>query len=172
MRALARLLVTVGGAEYPPRLERLARLFRLIGEKDFRGATLAGCQVLPRRGRLLVVREAARAAVISLEPGAHLLWDGRFEVTIARQAGKTAESLRLGPLGEAGWREISRRVSLVETVEIPAAARAGLPALSRRGGLLAVPHLGFGPGIKHPAAFESCVFAPKNALTDARFTVA
>lgn len=172
MRALGRVLLTVGGGAYSPRILRLSRLYRHIGEEKFTGATLAGCRVLPRRGRLLIAREAARAPVAIVRPGARLRWDGRFEVEITRQAGQTAESRQLAPLGEAGWREISRSPDLVNAKAVPAAARAALPALWDGYGVLAVPHLGFLRTGGGPAFFEKCRFAPNRALTDARFTVA
>jgi len=172
MRALARVLLVVGGGTYSPRIARLSRLFQHIGEGGFSGATLAGCRVLPRRGRLLIVREAARASVAVLRPGARLRWDGRFEVEIARDAGETEEQLRLGPLDEAGWREISRCPGLVNVEVIPAAARAALPALRDHKGVLTVPHLGFLRGNDGPSPLEKCHFAPDCALTNARFTVA
>ena len=171
MRALGRILLTMGGGAYTPRIRRLSRLFQHIGEKKFAGATLAGCRVLPRRGRLLVARETARAAVALVRPGTRLHWDGRFEVEITGRAEETAVPQRLAPLGEAGWRAISR-CPLVNAEAIPAAARAALPALWDRHGLLAVPHLGFLRGGDRPTPFEKCRFAPNRALTDARFTVA
>ncbi len=172
MRALGRVLLAVGGGTYSPRMVRLSRLYQHIGEKKFGGATLAGCHVLPRRGRLLVAREAVPAPVAIVRPGARLRWDGRFEVEITRQAGEALEKLRLGPLGEAGWREISRCPDLVEAEVVPAAARTALPALWDHCGVLAVPHLGFLRAGDGPAPFEKCRFAPNRALTDACFAVA
>ncbi|HEX6841515.1 MAG TPA: tRNA lysidine(34) synthetase TilS, partial [Stellaceae bacterium] len=53
-RALAAVLLMVGGAAYPPRGERLERLYRrLAGGALGGGATLGGCRILPRRGGLL-----------------------------------------------------------------------------------------------------------------------
>lgn len=172
MRALGRVLLAVGGGAYSPRIPRLSRLYQHIGEEKFSGATLAGCCVLPRRGRLLIAREAARVPVAIVRPGARLFWDGRFEVEITGQAGDPAAALRLGPLGGAGWRQISGCPDLVNAKVVPAAARAALPALWDCCGVLAVPHLGFFRGGASPAPFEKCRFAPNRALTDARFTVA
>lgn len=172
LRALSRVLLAVGGGTYPPRIVRLSRLYQHMSEKNFSGATLAGCRVAPRRGRLLIAREVARMPIANVRPGMRLHWDGRFEVEIARHSEKTPGPLRLGPLGEAGWSEISRTPGLVKAEVVPAAARAALPALRDCDGVLAVPHLGFLRGGAGRAPFGRCRFAPNRALTDGRFTVA
>jgi tRNA(Ile)-lysidine synthase len=171
-RALARVLMAVGGGSYAPRLARLSRLYGRLSTGLGRGATLAGCRILPRRGRLLVAREPAAAATVELGAGARLLWDGRFEVAVARAAGRGEGPLRLGPLGEAGSAGISRSVEAARAGEIPAAARAGLPALSDRQGLLEVPHLGYRRVREDASMLKKCRFVPKSALTGSRFTVA
>jgi tRNA(Ile)-lysidine synthase len=171
-RALARVLTAVGGGRYAPRLERLSRLYDRLSGGLGRGATLGGCRVLPRRGRLLIVREPAAAAAVTVTPGLHLQWDGRFEVTLARDAGCAQGALVLGPLGEAGWAGISGGVEPACAEAIPAAARTGLPALSDRRGLLEVPHLGYRRVPDHGALLKKCRFAPECALTGPRFTVA
>ena len=171
-RALARVLMAIGGGAYAPRLERLSRLYDRLSTGLGRGATLAGCRILPRRGRLLIVREPAAAAVVPLFPGAQLRWDGRFEVVLARDAGGGRGSLALGPLGEAGRAGISDGLDQARAGVIPSAARAGLPALSDRQGLLMVPHLGYCRVPEEAPALKKCRFAPENALTGSRFTVA
>jgi len=62
LRALARIIQTLGGGGYAPRLERLARLYRAIVEQGLPAPrTLGGCRILQApgrlRGRLLVCRE-------------------------------------------------------------------------------------------------------------------
>ena len=171
-RALARVLTAIGGGGYAPRLERLSRLYDRLGTGLGRGATLAGCRILPRRGRLLIVREPAAAAAVAVEPGAQLRWDGRFEVVLAREAGGARGSLVLGPLGEPGWAGISGSVDPARADVIPAAARAGLPTLSDRQGLLIVPHLGYRRVPEEAPALKKCRFVPECALTGSRFTVA
>lgn len=57
-RALGLLIQIAAGREVPPRGERLTRLVeRIVSEEDFRGATLGGCQIRPRRGRLQLASE-------------------------------------------------------------------------------------------------------------------
>jgi tRNA(Ile)-lysidine synthase len=165
LRALSRVLMAVGGADYGPRLERLERLHGRLRRGLDRGATLGGCRILPRGGRLLIAREPAAAPSLSVGPGARLLWDGRFRIALGRNIGAAT----LGPLGGEGWRQVKPAVAAVIARTIPAAARAALPALSDASGVMAVPHLGFARVL---GAVRGCGFAPKNVLTPVRFTVA
>jgi tRNA(Ile)-lysidine synthase len=171
-RALARVLMAIGGGAYAPRLERLSRLYDRLSTGLGRGATLAGCRILPRRGRLLVVREPAAVPAVAVEPGARLRWDRRFDVVLARNAGRGTGPLVIGPLGEAGWGEISDGLDVALAGVIPAAARACLPALSDRLGLLVVPDLGYRRDLESASALKKCRFVPENALVGPHFTVA
>jgi tRNA(Ile)-lysidine synthase len=172
LRALARCLVAVGGADYVPRLERLERLHRAIRDAALGGgATLAGCRLLPRRGALLVCREPAMATEeVALAPGAAVLWDGRFEVRMV--AGKTAAAapLILRRLGAAGWAALAARDSALRRHPIPPPARPTLPALWAGSDLVAVPHLDICLGDRHMHA--TALFLPRAPLARTRFTVA
>lgn len=173
LRALARVLTTVGGAEYGPRLESLERLLGRISSGLTAGVTLGGCRVLPRRGRLLVVREARNLPVVRLDPGQKLLWDGRFEIALDRSERRgAAVKLVLGPLDGAGWTEVRAGVPAAVMARIPAPARGTLPALHDKWGLLAVPHLGYRRPDSTAAGLKSCRFRPKNTLINSAFTVA
>lgn len=157
-RLLARLLMAVGGTELPPRLERLERLYgELSGGAPIRGRTLAGCRILPWRGRVLVCREpAAIAAPVVLAPGATAIWDCRFRVRLGRSA---ARGLKVAALGQA------RLPDGIDLVPIPAPARPPLPALWRGRKLLAVPHLGWSaPAEGSGRADFSAEFAPLRPL--------
>lgn len=58
-RAMGILIQIAAGREAPPRGESLARLVeRIVSDGNFRGATLGGCQIRPRRGRLQLLPEA------------------------------------------------------------------------------------------------------------------
>ncbi len=175
LRALARVLRTVGGAEYGPRLGSLARLHGRISAGRIRGATLGGCRILPRRGRLLVAREARNLPEFTLRPGQELHWDGRFQVALRRGACETGE-LGLGPLGTAGWAELKAALKTgapaLETARIPAPARAALPALRDAKGLLAVPQLGYQRPESAATGLKFCRFRPRNPLIISAFTVA
>ncbi len=179
LRALSRVLLSVGGADYAPRLERLERLHgRLRDGRLGRGSTLGGCRILPRRGRLLVVREAAAVATVPVRPGERLRWDGRFEVKVGRNAAPRTGPLRLGPLGEAGRAALSGLLRDLPgpPPAVPPPARPGLPALSDRRGLLAVPHLGYLRGRQPEHSGDklmiNCVLTPANSLSRVTFTVA
>jgi len=173
LRALARALMIVGGADYAPRLASLTRLeARLLGGLP-RGATLGGCRILPRKRRLLLVREAAAARPVRVAPGQRLHWDGRFEIRLLRADSRTAGSkLTLGPLGSAGWASLSPRCAEACRDAVPAAAGPAIPALFDRRGLLEVPLLGYRRRTKGSNLLQICRFSPQNALTSARFTVA
>lgn len=188
-RALARVLTTVGGAEYGPRLASLERLHGRIAAGLSAGATLGGCRVLPRRGRLLVVREGRNLPVARLQAGQTLLWDGRFEVALRRPGGRTGGrmggraatgELELGPLGGSGWAEVRAlapgaapgAAPGVEMARIPAPARASLPALRDGRGVLAVPQLGYQRPESAAAGLRYCRFRPRNPLIFSAFTVA
>ncbi|HSR70798.1 MAG TPA: hypothetical protein VLL72_00325, partial [Kiloniellales bacterium] len=177
-RALARCLVTIGGLAYAPRRARLERLHRrILAESGSvspaglgRGATLGGCRILPRGGRLLVVREAGRAEALDFGQVRERLWDGRFRLSLARPAGDTG--LELGPLGTAGRAALRAEGVEIAPGGLPAPACAALPALRDAKGLVAVPNLGYrrpGTGIPRVAA---CRFAPRNPLCGGAFTVA
>lgn len=178
LRALARCLTTVGGGDYAPRLERLARLHARLAGGLAAGATLGGCRILPREAGeggacWLVVREAGRAATLPLPAGGPLLWDGRFELVLA--GGRGSGRLTVGPLGSAGWRDI--RAALEPTAaagraaRLPPPARAALPALRDAGGILAVPPLGYFRDARAVERLRSCRFSPANGLTRPAFTV-
>ncbi|NBN79787.1 tRNA lysidine(34) synthetase TilS [Microvirga tunisiensis] len=115
LRLLGRLLRRVGGSETVPRFERLQRLDQRLGEPQPFTATLAGCVVDGAAGRIRIWREPGRrsaaAAAAALAPGARLLWDGRFHVSLA----DGAAPVRIEPAGHG-------------SDATPAAGRAGFPA--------------------------------------------
>lgn len=172
MRALARILMVVGGAHYTPRLDRLERLYTRLSQGLGRGATLSGCRLVPHRGRLLIVREAGRTGQVDLRPGERLRWDGRFQLAVARRADPRRGALRLGALGQTGWAGIAKLVVRRSAALIPAAARPALPAVWDQRGLLEVPHLGYRRDQGDDKVVTNCCFSPENTLTQARFAVA
>jgi tRNA(Ile)-lysidine synthase len=164
LRALAAVLATVGGGTYPPRLERLERLYRELPDGLERGRTLGGCRVLPRPrpGGVLVCREAEAAAPsVPAPPGATVYWDGRFSLYLPETA---PEGLMLGALGAA---------SLAAPRSFPAAVRAGFPAVHEGGAVVAVPALGYTKAGFEPGRLGSwrLLFRPTRPLSGAGFTV-
>lgn len=162
LRALAAVLASTGGTAYPPRLERLERLYRELAGGLGQGRTLGGCRVVPWRGALLVCREAEVAAQpAAAVPGGTIYWDGRFSLYLPPSA---PAGLTLGALG---------RTSPSEGASLPAAVRAGLPALSDGASVVAVPALrytraGFDTGL---LGSWRLVFRPTRPLSGAGFTV-
>ncbi len=98
LRVLSRMLMSVGGGGFPPRLERLERLWQDLKAPGFRGATLAGCELHPHPLGCLACREWGRDGLprATLAPGASLLWDSRFRV---RNGGRS--EVEVGALGGA-----------------------------------------------------------------------
>ena len=173
LRALARSLTMVGGADYAPRLASLTRLDGRILAGLARAATLGGCRILPRKGGLLLVREPAAAQPVPVAPGQRLTWDGRFDMRLRRaRPSESNGKLTLGPLGTAGWGNLAGKSAKNRQNTIPAAAGPAIPALFDRRGLLEAPLLGYRHGGEGSNILQICRFSPQNALASSRFTVA
>jgi tRNA(Ile)-lysidine synthase len=96
LRALTRLLLAVGGEDYPPRRERLAGLAgAMLSGRRFK-RTLAGTVIESRHGRFAFSREAGRNGlpVIRLRPGQSVVWDHRYAVSLTKGA---PAGVRVGP---------------------------------------------------------------------------
>jgi tRNA(Ile)-lysidine synthase len=138
---LARVLRTIGGGAYAPRGDGLTRLQqRLIDGTLGGGRTLAGCRLVPWKGRILVAREARACPEVPLKGPGLLHWDDRFAIGVGEPIAASA-ALRIGPLGEAGWAFLTRYHKPVRCLPIPHAARLALPALKDLDGVREVPHL-------------------------------
>ena len=165
-RALGRVASTVGGATYPLRRERLARLRAALAETPARARTLGGCRFVPWRGRVLVLRETGRAASpLRLDPGMAGLWDRRFRAALAAKA---AAPLTLSHLGSEGVAALGR-YTVAEDNPLPRLIYPVLPALRDGEGLVAVPYLGY----RRPNAglLPVVAFSPPEPLCGAGFTV-
>ena len=154
--ALAALIQTIAGAEFPPHPAAVTALAAAP-----RPATLAGVRLLAA-GRLgpglLVVREkAAMQAEVAAVPGT--IWDRRFR--LVRHA-TPPPGTTLGALGTDATR--LRRWS-----NLPAAVLWTIPALRCRGTLVAVPHLGY-PTPEACAAVPT-LFSPPRPAAGAFFAV-
>ncbi len=137
-RVLTRLLMAVGGDDYSPRFERLeALLSAMAGQRRGRfKRTLAGAVVEWRDNAFAIYREIGRDGLppVALAPGAAVVWDHQFSVSVERMA---PQGLTVAALGEAGRRAIGVRVAA------PPGAVAALPAILRRGRIVAVPTLDY-----------------------------
>jgi tRNA(Ile)-lysidine synthase len=166
-RALGRIAGTIGGASYPLRRERLARLRAALAETPARARTLGGCRFVPWRGRVLVLREIARSAPpVRLDPGKSVFWDRRFRAALPEGA---VASLSLSCLGSEGVAALGRQVVAGDN-PLPRLVYPALPALWDEDGLIAVPHLGYRQ--KRAAVLPSVAFSSLAPLCGAGFTVA
>lgn len=140
LRVLSRLISSIGGRAYPPRLEGVERLLVDMKSGDFTGATLAGCLFAPLdsgKNLLLVAREAGTTdARQDITPGETVHWDGRFVVALDGGIGGN-----IAALGEAGWRELLELWPGARKTALPHAARLALPTLWVDGEIRSVPHL-------------------------------
>ena len=163
-RLLARVVACIGGGRYPARRERVGRLHAGLIAAPERVRTLGGCRFVPWRGRLLVLREVAAAAIappVHIAPGEQVLWDRRFAATLAPEADRL---FRLDYLRQSAAALAERHPAGPPPLVDPV-----LPAFWDAEGLAAVPSLGCRrAGI---ASLPCLAFRPANPLTRAGFTV-
>ncbi len=122
------------------------------------------------RGRTLLCREpAAIARPLPLRPGEAVRWDGRFQITLGTGA---SAGLAVGALGRDAA-AIARETAKSAAARLPAAVRAGLPALRDAKGVVAVPTLGYFKCCREEAETAACrvQFWPVRSLTGAGFTI-
>ncbi len=170
LRCLARVVSCIGGRTYPPRLQRVERLYdALMAEDGLRGGrTLAGCRIVRWRKKLLVCREA-RAATGVLTADAGGRWDERFDVGSSPHA-----ALQIRRLGLDGWRDAHRRRPDLAALSLPPAVRPSLPALWDLDGVVYIPHFRYirpDPALD-PSAIPEVSFIPARPLTTAEFAMA
>ena len=169
-KLLAATLTTVSGGDYPPRLERVERLFAELQGSGPTARTLGGCQVIPRSDRILICREPrAVAAPMPVAPGGRVFWDGRFQLDLDPVA---PAGLWLGALGRdatAIRQEIGKKARDI----LPGAVWPSLAVLRDAKGVVAVPTLEYlkcWP--KEPSSGASkLVFRPIRPLTSAGFRI-
>ncbi|MEZ5841912.1 MAG: hypothetical protein R3D02_16325 [Hyphomicrobiales bacterium] len=133
LRALSRLVREVAMAPFPPRLDRLEKVYRAIvddpGQALRRTRRHRRSREKERLPRLPRGRPSRFSGNNRLEPGENLIWDGRFRVSGARHV-----RCRRRP-ALAGWRRMP-----AGPAENPAAPRRhDDPSPRRSGELIAVP---------------------------------
>jgi tRNA(Ile)-lysidine synthase len=139
LRALARLIASVGGGEEPLRLAKLEALLASLAANPDKTHTLGRCRVEPLAGQLGIFREmrAAGLPVIELRPGMRALWDNRFRIELgASEAGPVT----VRALGDRGF--IEMRDSLALPASLPRLAGRVLPACFRGDVLAGIPLFG------------------------------
>jgi tRNA(Ile)-lysidine synthase len=142
LRALARLVASVGGLSYVPRRESSESLLAALlkparaprsGTNESVLATLGGVLVIADSpSSLLFVREPAAMAerMAVAGSGAHH-WDGRFRLRVRKAAAGRAPVF-LGALGENGARSLLKQEKSEggqTLADLPRRVRATLPAL-------------------------------------------
>jgi len=145
-RLVDHALRAVGGAAYPARGARLARLLEWIAAAGSGSSvrTLGGCRVTCDGGEVLIVRDWRGAAPpVVVGPRDTGRWDGRFDID-----NPTDAPVRVGVCGEEGWRRWRRRTAGTPAAATPAglpavshAARLALPAVVDLDGGIVLPHL-------------------------------
>jgi tRNA(Ile)-lysidine synthase len=143
LRLLARAIAVVTGDGDPVNLAALEDLATDI-RAGSGGRSLHGALIIASRARLLIVREIGRQlqAETVLEPGSLCIWDRRFAVALAPDAGEPV-LVRVPTHAEL---DAVRKASAPS--ELPWRARAATPVCARADGtLLAAPLL----GLLHPA---------------------
>ncbi len=152
--ALAALIQTIGGHEYPPPRATTARLATALHP-----ATIMGVRTIkaPRGapGFWLLREQAAMAPPVEAKPGA--VWDNRFRLTGCQHLPTAATIGALGP-DAAKFRHLS---------DLPAAVLQTFPALRAGAALLDIPFL---PAPRHDSATPVGLdFSPPRPATSALF---
>ncbi len=136
---LGRVLRTVGGGDYAPGRDKLARLRSRLADPDFRSATLGRCRITTRRKKLIVLRESRNLPPpYPLAAGEETVFDERFLLS-------APVDCRVAPLGLEGWKAIDEQSKdLLDG--LPSGLRGSLPAFWDDFGLLAAPSLRYWRG--------------------------
>jgi tRNA(Ile)-lysidine synthase len=158
LRALATLIMIIGGNDVKTRLNDLERLYVALKDPAFKGATLGGCVFTRHKGATLIYRELKGVAKpVAVKPGAPVLWDNRFDITAQVPRGVW----RVGALTQKGWLWLAG----TQKIKNPFPNKNilySLPALRDfRGRIFAVPHLKFSAtDVQCEASFKSTPVMP------------
>ncbi len=150
IRALARCIQAVGGADWPPADEPLERVLAWLRDGAREATTLGGCRLVRRQDEVIIARELGRITdrrvIVPGDQG--LVWDGRFRV----EAQGPADDVEVGPLAQAGWAGLK-----AQRPNLPAMVGQTLPALRRGKQVIAVPSLDY----VAPEALENWRFSAR-----------
>jgi len=167
LRALTQGLMVVGGATHPVRDNAVERLYSELTAGLEQGRTLAGCRVLRRRGRVLILREPeAVGERLVAAAGLPVRWDRRFVVT---PSASRNQPVIIARLGDAGWRALTAAMPDSPRPDLHPAARESLPGLWLGGRLAAVPSLGYDADGQLPK--DAVTFSPVLPLGRPAFPV-
>ena len=179
-RALVRILLAIGGGAYPPRRDRLGRLYRrlaVVGSGEI-SATLGGCLIKGRGDALLVCREPrGQIEPLMVRPGMRVQWDRRFVIDLGGTKTRSGPSF-VARLGREGWRDLMAAAKTsaplrarLKDSSIPMAARLTLPTLRDAAGIASVPHLKYVVKSRKPTrlVIRQAIFRPANGLSGIGF---
>jgi len=186
LRALARALLCVGAGEYAPRMVKLEKLHEKMKAASlervatWKGATLAGCRILPLKGTaggmtfLMCREERSLPAVISVWGGMEMDWDNRFRLHLRGLKPAENKGTRLQPLGQDGWAALCAETPAIRGVGVPTPVSMTLPTLVDNEGIVAVPHLNYRRANlnRNDVDFARADFHPRQTLSGPGFTVA
>jgi tRNA(Ile)-lysidine synthase len=138
LRALARLIASVGGADEPLRLAKLEALFGSLLETSDKAHTFGRCRLQPFSHRIGIFREvrATGLPVAQVRPGERTLWDNRFRIELGMHE---REPIIVRALGEQGLRELRDSSPLLAS--LPRLAGRTLPSCWRGETLIGLPFL-------------------------------
>ena len=136
LRALARLIAMVGGAEEPLRLAKLEALLASFTESPDKAHTFGRCRLQPFSNRIGIFREVRGEGlpVARLLPGERALWDNRFRIELGAEE---HEPITVRALGDQGLRDLRDSSTLLAS--LPRLAGRTLPACWRGDRLVGVP---------------------------------
>ncbi|MBP3547042.1 MAG: tRNA lysidine(34) synthetase TilS [Alphaproteobacteria bacterium] len=63
-RALAKMIIEIGGAEYAPEYSELQRLQDMLSFADFNGCTLGGCELIKFHNKIWIIKEDKKNKII------------------------------------------------------------------------------------------------------------
>ncbi|MBE7637965.1 tRNA lysidine(34) synthetase TilS [Sneathiella sp. P13V-1] len=138
IRVMEKGLCAVSGLSNIERLSEVERLVDglLINEN---GATLAGCQILNQKDKLIICREAGRKGLPStpFPENGEVIWDNRFHVKMISNKNDAA-GLLVEAIGLEGFKEIGEVIPK-EIKNFPAVIKYNLPVLRKEGEIVAAP---------------------------------
>jgi tRNA(Ile)-lysidine synthase len=139
-RVLGRLLCAVGGHPYAPPHSSLDRLLSWVLATTTSSRTLGGCFLMPRQGKIWVMREAGRDFLpeVLLHAGEKIVWDNRMTVSLSASSEGPLLVKALGVDNYAGIKTLQK-----SKAPYPSTLGACLPSFWRNQELIAVPHLNF-----------------------------
>ena len=143
VKALARLVMVIGGSARECRAESSRRAYERLFREGHDVTTLGRCLLLSRRQHLFICRERRNLPPpCMLPPGFALLWDGRFRLR-AFVPHETAARLYARPMAEEDLKILCSNSAKLAGRFPPTLVRGTLPVLCDEGGLAIAPHFAY-----------------------------